>query len=150
MKTFQLFLLVSAIIGCVDRGPPAGRDNSSPDSQTAEPTEVDPTDGKEIVPEGQEPDNTGVNVRDRDKSLKTPVDQFENGGDIEITAGIRTRIVAEDMSVAAHNIKIITQYGRVTLRGPVRTEHEKQVIQEIAGEIAGSDNVDSQLEVAPE
>ncbi len=102
------------------------------------------------MPEGQEPDNTAVNVREGDKSLKTPVDQFENGGDIEITARILSRIVAEEVSVAAHNIKIITQYGRVTLRGPVRTEHEKQVIQEIASKIAGSDNVDSQLEVAPE
>ncbi len=52
------------------------------------------------------------------------------------------------MSVDAHNVKIITQDGRVTLRGPVKTEEEKQRIEEIAGAVVGADRVDSQLEVA--
>lgn len=72
----------------------------------------------------------------------------ENASNIEITAGIRSKIVATEMSVAAHNVKIITQYGRVTLRGPVRTEQEKKMIEDIAKNVAGSENVDSQLDVA--
>jgi osmotically-inducible protein OsmY len=51
------------------------------------------------------------------------------------------------MSVDAHNIKIITQDGKVTLRGPVKTEEEKQMIQKIALDVAGANNVDNQLEV---
>ncbi len=46
-----------------------------------------------------------------------------------------------------HNVKIITQDGKVTLRGPVKAEEEKHQIEEIAVDDAGADNVDSQLEV---
>ena len=52
--------------------------------------------------------------------------------------------------MAAQNVKIITQDGKVTLRGPVRTEQEKQSVEDIAKGVAGSDNVDSQLEVDPD
>jgi osmotically-inducible protein OsmY len=51
------------------------------------------------------------------------------------------------MSTDAHNVKIITQDGKVTLRGPVKTDEEKQRIEDIAKELAGVDNVDSELEV---
>ena len=91
--------------------------------------------------------NTGVNVRDRDSTAKTPVDQNENKADIAITANIRKRVVETKMSVNAHNVKIITQDGKVTLRGPVSTEQEKQRIEKIARAVAGVNNVDNQLEV---
>ena len=51
------------------------------------------------------------------------------------------------MSSDAHNVKIITQDGKVTLRGPVATEDEKKKIDEIAADVAGAEKVDSQLEV---
>jgi hyperosmotically inducible protein len=51
------------------------------------------------------------------------------------------------MSVTAHNMKIITQDGKVTLRGPVKSDDEKKQIEKIARSVAGNDNVDSQLEV---
>ena len=51
------------------------------------------------------------------------------------------------MSINARNVKIITQNGHVTLRGPVNTAEEKRVIGEIANRIARSENVDNQLEV---
>ena len=51
------------------------------------------------------------------------------------------------MSVNAHNVKIITANGRVTLRGAVNSEAEKRRIVEIASRLATSDNVDNQLEV---
>jgi len=91
--------------------------------------------------------NTAVNVRDRNDATKTPIDQNENARDIGLTADIRKRVVALDASVNAHNVKIITQDGRVTLRGPVKTADEKRRIEEIAFEVAGKANVDSQLEV---
>jgi len=77
----------------------------------------------------------------------TPMDQNKNKADINITADIRKRVVETTMSVTAHNVKIITQNGKVTLRGPVNTEQEKQDIEKIATEVAGADKVDSQLEV---
>lgn len=94
-------------------------------------------------------DNTGVNVRDRDSTTVTPLDQKENKSDIEVTANIRKRVVASKMSVAAQNAKIITQDGKVTLRGPVKTAAEKQQLEQIATDVAGPKNVDSQLEIQP-
>jgi len=94
--------------------------------------------------------NTGVNVRDRDSTAKTPLDQNENKADIDITAEIRKQVVATKMSVNAQNVKIITQDGKVTLRGPVNTAAEKTSIQDIARAVAGNSNVDNQLEVNDE
>lgn len=92
-------------------------------------------------------DNTGVSVRDRDADEKTPIDQNENQADVDLTAKIRERVVATEMSVNAQNVKIITQNGKVTLRGPVATAEEKKRIEDIAQEIASAGNVDSQLEI---
>lgn len=92
-------------------------------------------------------DNTAVNKRDLDSSAKTPIDQNENQADINITAGIRKSVVDKKMSVNAENVKIITQDGVVTLRGPVKTEDEKKQIEEIARNFAGVKTVESQLEV---
>jgi len=93
------------------------------------------------------PDNTAVNKRDRDSNAKTPLDQNENKVDIGITASIRKSVVDTKMSTNAQNVKIITQDGNVTLRGPVKTQEEKNRIEEIARSVAGVKAVDSQLEV---
>jgi hyperosmotically inducible periplasmic protein len=45
--------------------------------------------------------------------------------------------------------EIITQDGKVTLRGPVRSEDEKSNLQAKAVAVAGRENVTNQLEVAP-
>ncbi len=95
------------------------------------------------------PTNSGVNVRDQDSSAKTPMDQNENSKDIQITADIRKQVVAAEMSVNAHNVKIITQDGKVTLRGPVVSDDEKSQIEKIARAVAGDDKVDNQIEVSP-
>jgi sporulation protein YlmC with PRC-barrel domain len=95
-----------------------------------------------------EPDNTARNVRDRNDRTLTPLDQGNSKADVDTTAQIRKEIIAEkDMSVNARNVKIITNNGRVTLRGPVNTAEEKRLIGEIAARIARSENVDNQLEV---
>jgi osmotically-inducible protein OsmY len=92
-------------------------------------------------------DNSTVNTRDRDERVKTPIDQNENQTDIDITASIRKQVVDTEMSVNAQNVKIITQDGKVTLRGPVKSEEEKKKIEQIASTVAGADKVDNQLEV---
>ncbi len=94
------------------------------------------------------PDNTARNMRDRDGKELTPMDQGNSRSDTEITAAIRKEIMAgTDMSLNAQNVKIITQNGKVTLRGPVDSTEEKRLIAEIAGRIVHPDQVDCQLEV---
>jgi len=128
---------------------------SRSDSTTEEPVTVTAnrpitTEYPTTTTDAVEPDNTEVNVRDRDGESKTPIDQNENAADIEITASIRSKVVDTEMSVAAQNVKIITQDGKVTLRGPVRSDEEKKSVEDIATGVAGSGNVDSQLEVDPD
>jgi putative membrane protein len=96
----------------------------------------------------KEPDNTSRNARDRDGKTLTPLDQGNSGSDTEITAQIRKQIIARDgMSVNARNVKIITQNGKVTLRGPVNNADEKRIIAEIAGRVVRAGQVDCLLEV---
>jgi hyperosmotically inducible periplasmic protein len=96
-----------------------------------------------------EPDNTGRNVRDRGGETRTPGDQSENEADRTITQNIRKALTSDDsLSTNAKNIKIISNEGVVTLRGPVNSEKEKAAIEAKAKQIAGVKNVDNQLEVA--
>ncbi|MBE0542576.1 MAG: BON domain-containing protein [Verrucomicrobia bacterium] len=105
-------------------------------------------DREERTPATRQPDNTARNVRDRDDQTLTPFNQGNSKADVDTTAKIRKEITAADgMSVNAQNVKVITQNGRVTLRGPVKTAEEKRLIGEIANRIATSGNVDNQLEV---
>jgi hyperosmotically inducible periplasmic protein len=100
-------------------------------------------------PSAVEPDNTGKNVRDRNESAKTAGDQSENEADRKITQEVRKSIVADDkLSTSAQNVKIITSDGKVTLRGPVKSEQEKKEIESKAKQVAGVKNVENQLEIA--
>ncbi len=93
-------------------------------------------------------DNTDRNERDRNDQTLTPTDQGNSPADIRMTASIRKEITAaNNMSVNARNVKIITKDGKVTLRGPVNSADEKRLIGEIANRIARATNVDNQLEV---
>lgn len=98
------------------------------------------------------PDNSAVNERDQDEDAIVPTDQGNNERDLEITQEIRQRVVQnKEMSTKGQNVKIITLGGKVTLRGPVASEAEKKIIEEIAfNEAGGKENVTSELEVAPE
>ena len=94
-------------------------------------------------------DNTGKNERDRNDATKTAGDQSENEADRKITQEVRKSIVGDDkLSTNAQNVKIITNDGQVTLRGPVKTEDEKKAIEGKAKQVAGVKNVDNQLEIA--
>jgi hyperosmotically inducible protein len=96
------------------------------------------------------PDNTKVNQRDRDSASPTADNQKMNPADRETTKKIRAAIHDDkSLSTYAHNIKVITQDGKVTLKGPVRSEDEKSNIAIKATQVAGDGNVDNQLDVAP-
>lgn len=134
-KCLSLGVLCLAALGCGDAGPKrvtANRPELPAASSTKQP---------------MDPANTGVNVRDRDGTPKTAFDQSEKSADVKITADIRKRVVDTDMSTSAHNVKIITQDGKVTLRGPVQNTDEKERIEKIAMDVAGGNMVESQLEI---
>lgn len=92
-------------------------------------------------------DNTGRNVRDRDDAALTPGDQSNSDLDIALTQKIRRGITSnDDMSMQARNVKVISQDGVVTLRGPVETEQEKASIESLARN-AGATRIDNQIEI---
>src|SRR5437764_1097735 len=79
----------------------------------------------------QEPDNTGVNKRDKNNATATADQQKNNPSDRETAQQIRKAITNDkSMSSYARNVKVVVQDGAVTLRGPVRSEEEKKAIEE--------------------
>ena len=94
------------------------------------------------------PNNSAVNVRDRAPDAMTADQQSNTKSDMTTTREIRRAVVKDhSLSMLAHNVKIVSANGRVTLRGPVNTEKEKIAIAGKARAIAGRGNVDNQLEV---
>lgn len=95
-------------------------------------------------------DNSQANKGDANKGATTADQQKMNPNDRTITQKIRSEIMKDKtLSTYAHNVKIITQDGKVTLKGPVRTGEEKSVIESKATAVAGDGNVTSQIEVVP-
>jgi hyperosmotically inducible protein len=96
-------------------------------------------------------DNTKVNKRDTDKSEATADRAKDNTNDRDIMQKIRKSIVDDkSLSTYAHNVKIVSQHGKVTLKGPVRSDDEKKTIEQKATEVAGAGNVTNQMSVKPE
>jgi len=96
-------------------------------------------------------DNTKTNERDRSANEPTADQQKDTRSDRDITQLIRRSIVNDkSLSTYAHNVKVITQHGQVTLKGPVRSEDEKKAIEAKAAEVAGENKVSSELNVKPQ
>jgi len=128
LPLLALSILLLALAGCNSQTERVNREQNSPAAADA--------------------DNTARNQRDRDASTQTSGDQAENPADREISANIRKAVVADDsLSTNAHNGKIITSNGMVTLRGPVKSAQEKAAIEAKAKQVAGVTSVDNQLEV---
>ena len=123
---------------------------SERDKDKPEPTASTQASAQDTSAQQPASDNTKVNERDKNKSEPTADQQKENRPDREITRQIR-RSIAQDKSLSssAHNVKIISENGMVTLKGPVSSDEEKSTIEAKAAEIAGKDKVTSQLEVKP-
>ena len=96
-------------------------------------------------------DNTKVNERDRSQNEPTADQQKDSRSDHDITQQIRQSIMKDkSLSTYAHNVKIVTQSGQVTLKGPVRSEDEKRTVEAKAAEIAGESKVTSELNIKPQ
>ena len=92
------------------------------------------------------PDNTKVN---RPGEINA-ASQKNGKQDLAISRDIRKAIVSDkSLSTYAHNVKVITSNGFVTLKGPVRSEDERKAIEAKALDVAGRDRVANELTVAP-
>jgi hyperosmotically inducible periplasmic protein len=93
-------------------------------------------------------DNTGINARDKSGDTKTPQNQTNNEADRKLLAAVRRAVVDDKtLSNSAHNVKIVTKDGVVTLRGPVTSEDEKSKVAKIAQQVVGVASVENQLDV---
>jgi osmotically-inducible protein OsmY len=94
------------------------------------------------------PDNTKTNKQDRNPDAATADQQKNNKSDRETTKQIRKAIMDDkSLSTYAHNVKVISQHGTVTLKGPVRSEEEKKSIEDKANAVAGASNVKNEITV---
>lgn len=93
-------------------------------------------------------DNTAMNQRDRSGETQTSGDQSNSSADLKTTQAIRQALMKDpELSATAKNIKIITNNGQVTLRGPVKNAQEKAKIDQLARSAAGGSKIDDQLDV---
>jgi hyperosmotically inducible periplasmic protein len=114
--------------------------------------------GQQVTPtprapasESAEADNTKQNSSQQNKDTETAEKQSNNKDDLALTQKIRQAVIKDgSLSMNAKNVKIIAQDGKITLKGPVDTQQEKETIGSEAGGIAGKDKVDNQLEVKAE
>ena len=89
-------------------------------------------------------DNTKVN---KQPGL-TADQQSQTKEDLDLVQKIRQAILANKaLSTNAHNCKVITRDGTVTLRGPVNSTKEKSTVADIATKIAGAGKVKNVLKV---
>jgi osmotically-inducible protein OsmY len=94
-------------------------------------------------------DNTKVNTRDRAAGAVTADQQKETAADRDLTKRIRQAVVGDkSLSTYAHNVKIVTRGGQVTLKGPVNSEAEKQAIEKKAIAAAGAGRVTNDISIA--
>jgi hyperosmotically inducible protein len=90
------------------------------------------------------PDNSNQNKN----HAQTADDQTNAKSDRLITQKVRKAIMADKtLSTYAHNVKIVTVNGAVTLKGPVQSEEEKQKVASEAGNAVSADKITNELTV---
>jgi hyperosmotically inducible periplasmic protein len=104
-----------------------------------------------ILPAQTQPDNTAANKGDQSSAAVTAGSQKMNALDRDTTAKIRREIMADKaLSTYAHNVKIISQNGVVTLKGPVRSDDEVKAVVSHATDVTGTSyKVVNDLSVKP-
>jgi hyperosmotically inducible periplasmic protein len=92
------------------------------------------------------PDNSNQNKN----QTPTADNQSNAQSDRMTTAKIRKALTSDKtLSTYAHNVKIITLNGSVTLKGPVKSEEEKGKVAAMASNIVSAEKVTNQLTVKP-
>ena len=95
-------------------------------------------------------DNTKTNRTDATNREVTADSQKENDADRGMVQRIRKSLMSDkELSTYAHNVKIVSSNGQVTLNGVVRSDDEKKKVAALAEEVAGRQHVINDLKVAP-
>src|SRR5262249_31152214 len=128
--------LLSTTLFAEDKAAPAPSEKGT---QTVSPEKKHPLEA-ERTPNAdlrKDADNTERNKRDRDNATLTQGVQGNTKEDLEVNRQIRRALMKDKTlsTTATKNVKIITTHGAVTLRGPVKTEVEKQAIVAKAKEV---------------
>ncbi len=100
----------------------------------------------------QAPDNSRSNAATENSTDRGSIadGQSSRPQDLQLTQAIRRSVMADKtLSIDAHNVKIVTVNGHVTLNGVVRSDAEKSAVVAKAVTVAGADNVLNALKVAP-
>jgi len=93
-------------------------------------------------------DNTSRNVRDRSGQTLTPTDQSESPEDRALTQAVRQSLMDDSsLSTNAKNIKVISRGGKVTLRGVVDSQAEKDDVVARVKALPNVHDCENQLEV---
>ncbi len=131
MKTIFVLAACAALAACTKDNTDTTRTTSATTAETA--------------------DNTKLNERDLNGANPTSGNQSNAKADIAISAEIRKAVVADDgLSMDAKNVKIVTQDGVVILRGPVKSDAEKDLVGSKASAVAGVTKVENHLDVISE
>ena len=95
-----------------------------------------------------QPDNTRANRADRAAGGPTADQSKNDRSDREVMRKIRKDIVSDkSLSTYAHNVKVIADHGKVTLKGPVHTDDERKTIEAKAAAVVGSENVTNDITI---
>jgi osmotically-inducible protein OsmY len=106
------------------------------------------TDQKPVAAPARDADNTAMNKRDSSNATTLPTDQSNAKSDLQVAAAVRKAITSDkSLSTLAHNVKVVTQNGEVTLRGPVKTADEKSRVAQLATNTAGVTRVNNELDI---
>jgi hyperosmotically inducible protein len=93
-------------------------------------------------------DDSAINRRDLAANELIADQQSPAKSDLDITREIRQHIIADKkLSFYAHNIKIITARGQVTLRGPVRSRSEESKLVKVAQSVVRPSRVIDKIEI---
>ena len=94
------------------------------------------------------PQSAPDNSRQNQNNATTADSQSNTAADRATTAKVRKAIVEDKgLSTYAHNVKIITMNGQVTVKGPVKSEEEKQQVASDVTAVISADSFTNQLTV---
>jgi hypothetical protein len=167
MKKLISLIGISALLAACGGSQSSQPTTPSTTNTTAAPTDTNaPSDDKPIPPLNlQSPtDNppaamnntTSTSAGDAPMSHEmantttgSTIGQGDGDSDLKTTAKIRRSLDSNSsLSFGAKNVTIQTSNGRVTLRGAVKSDHEKSIVESAASQVAGPSQVDDQLSVA--
>jgi hyperosmotically inducible periplasmic protein len=95
-------------------------------------------------------DNSKSNKLDPSNASATADAQKNDPSDVNITKSIRKSLMADkSLSTYAHNVKVVTVNGNVTLNGVVRSDQEKSEVEAKAVSVVGQSRVVNDLKVSP-